>query len=497
MPPKDRLEVELKYLLYSTVAIGQLRRTLEQQLQKTGFLVSRQAKRKYIDTYLDTPDNDLEHLGYTLRRRDTKDGSVFTLKQAQADRAQPTPGAFVRGEWQQEGRLHQQGEVHKRLADLAIRTNRLKVVAVQHVRRRSLALDGPCQAMWTIDDVVVYGRSLITYRELEVELISGDPTNLSSIQQLLDHAKELYPARMSKAMRARYADQPQDYVTAETTTLSEPSGHLSEALRQYCHLQPFADEAVHAEGIHQFRIAVRRLEAAIQLFSGDAQSLHRREAAVMLKKLMHLLGRVRDLDVQIYRQQGSPVPLGRDYLAYLERRHTTALRRLHEQLQHCSSRVIHSVEQLLDESTHNAGPSWRSLIAGVIGASASTNDPPGTEMSEPADELHQLRLTLKAVRYQLELLSGQGQAVAPTLKRLRQLQSVIGEHQDCQVSMRLLRRYQKTENARRKGVKRAIRYERAAAERLQQESLRRWASFRADAARRLASSAVETRGIPS
>jgi len=163
------------------------------------------------------------------------------------------------------------------------------------------------------------------------------------------------------------------------------------------------------ETIHQLRVSIRRLQAALRLMRLNAE----RRA---LKPLMQLAGEVRNRDIAIALAAGRPIATE---FRRPRRQHAAALKQalLAFTLPPTPERPIRLSRHLLRDF----------FRAGRRAAGRPT-----------AERLHALRLAGKRLRYAIEILAPSLDASTPArLKELKQLQDHLGEANDC-ASARLL-----------------------------------------------------------
>ena len=153
--------------------------------------------------------------------------------------------------------------------------------------------------------IVAAGRRT-AISEVELELLDGDPQALFSLALALAARVPLVPAPLSKADRGYrlfqgIADAPVKAgpvpLTADTPPLAACRiiGLACLEHLQLNHAGVFADDPV--EYIHQMRIAVRRLRAALRLFSPVLPAGFADGLLAPLHELMDVLGQARDHDV--------------------------------------------------------------------------------------------------------------------------------------------------------------------------------------------------------
>jgi CHAD domain-containing protein len=192
-----------------------------------------------------------------------------------------------------------------------------------------------------------------------------------------------------------------------------------------------------AEDVHKFRVATRRSRAVIRATKpllGESLSALNAE----LKWLAGVLGPVRDLDVLIDRLRATAEMLGADFGGA-----NAILNALVDQRQ----RHYDTLHQALDDDRYLA---LRNSFAATIASLPDLDDSlrplaarplrklrkAARKLSdEPADdELHQLRIRAKRARYAVELIDDGGKRIKRYLDALKELQDVLGEHQDAVVA---------------------------------------------------------------
>lgn len=268
--------------------------------------------KRLESTYFDTTDRRLRAKGVSLRIRKSGAKRIQTAKLADAaagglyDRAEyetpvtgdtPLLGAF-------DG-TPLEAIVGKR----KVREGLVPVFVVGAKRRSFTLSDGDATAEATIDEgVVTAGERTEPLCELELELRAGEPAGLFRIARRI---AETVPARLgfrTKADRG-YAlaagEAPQIVKKIEVALDPEVSaGDAFRAIARACLAQLVANEPalrdLRAPGaVHQSRVALRRLRAAISLFKRVVDDEARRAISSELKWMAGRLGDARDLDVYI------------------------------------------------------------------------------------------------------------------------------------------------------------------------------------------------------
>jgi CHAD domain-containing protein len=194
------------------------------------------------------------------------------------------------------------------------------------------------------------------------------------------------------------------------------------------------------EGLHDVRVAIRRLRAVLELL--DVEAYPRLKAAGRaLKVFTVLLGPRRELDV--FREllvdlRGQAAfdlqrATSEHLMAGVDRRREKAARRLSEGLAKVDPSAwkrLLTVDSL--PSPFHAPPAteaaWDLLRSSLEPALEALRD---LDRSEDVEALHAARVKLKRARYRAEVLAGVFPAPAPgLLGRLKSLQDALGHHHD-------------------------------------------------------------------
>jgi len=197
-------------------------------------------------------------------------------------------------------------------------------------------------------------------------------------------------------------------------------------------------------GVHQARVASRRLREAIPVLTEGLQHTKGGKANRKIRRLTQALGTVRELDVTLHLIDGlsdrSEVP--RAALAEVrahvieerERRRTVML----DRLDHIDSaklwRRLETVHQAL--MTPTAGHAWRAALAGRIASRAGRLEraiEDAGQIYEP-EGLHQVRIAGKKLRYALEIADESAAApCAAALRIIKRVQDALGRLHDLQI----------------------------------------------------------------
>ena len=263
-------------------------------------------ERHEVTTYFDTPDRLLGRGGISLRVRVAGGDRIQTLKADSQDGV-----AADRAEW--EWKI-ERDKPDLRLAEQVLNERGvpqeidLEPIFTTEVDRttRILNLDGGVVVETAYDEgLITAGNSRQPIRELELELRSGEAVPLYRLACEIHAAAPLMIETESKGARGyRLASGANPETRKSRDTSIEGRTNVAESLCQIVnaglgHLlaNQAAGLAGDAEGVHQMRIAIRRLRAALALF----QPLLEPHAAALFEDELRRVGRVfgeaRDWDV--------------------------------------------------------------------------------------------------------------------------------------------------------------------------------------------------------
>jgi CHAD domain-containing protein len=407
-------------------------------------------------TYYDTDDLRLARWGASLRHRP---GEGWTVK-LPAERHAPF---LVRPEVVFEGNGGRPPEAAVELVRGFVRNEELHVrVRMTTIRRRTELHDADGRLIGgVVDDAVSVlddGSSPSGFRELEVEI--GDemtPALLDAVVERLRQAGAGSPDQTAKYIRALAADAPlTPEVPVSDLASDATAGDLLRraialsVIRLILH-DPIVRLDVDPEGVHQARVATRRLRSDLRTFRSLVAPAFASAVREELGWLAAGLGEVRDGDVLLerFRSRIAALPEAEQagavgVLATLESDRDAAHARLLETLR--SPRYVQLLDHLVDAANapvllDNAGARavgvvpdlvrhpWRALAKRVKALGENPSDA----------QLHEIRIRTKRVRYAAD-------AVAPLVgKHARSfaraaagLQESLGDLNDAVVASRWL-----------------------------------------------------------
>ncbi len=266
--------------------------------------------RRLDATYYDTADRLLFRHGLSLRVR--RDGRRYTqtLKRAPVH-GQP----FVRAEWESPAASRAPDLTLLPIAEIgapfdALDAGQLNAVFVTKLRRRTLRLDLPGAVVEVAfdDGSIEAGERRERLTEIELELKAGDASALHDLGlQLL----EISPLRISTLSKSdRGYNLAFDAVPKATKAMPTgiAAGHtvddviallLGACQHQLLANQPVAERGIDPEGVHQMRVALRRLRTACTLLGTEIASPTLLGFAAEAKWLAQVLGGAREWDVLV------------------------------------------------------------------------------------------------------------------------------------------------------------------------------------------------------
>ena len=462
--PTGHPQVELK-LLASPAAIERIRQApvIMRHARNRGVV------RRLDTVYYDTPDRALSRQRSTLRVRRTGTRYVQIFKLAHPDQS-----PFVRQKWQSPvdssapDLTRLPADISARLGELAedglapVFTTKLR----RHVQR--LALDGAEVEIAFDEGTVETGEHRQPVIEIELELKLGDSSALYDVgMQLLDVA----PLRLStfgKADRgyAMAFDAMPHVVKAESSAISAKhcvddviAMVMSASQQHLLANQALLEHGRDPEGVHQTRVALRRLRTACSLLRKELPSPAFQAFADEAKWLMHALGPARDWDVfatttlaRLEMACGSDVDFDRLRQA-AEPHRVASYARLREALtdprytrfQLFLRRWIERRSwrtEVPSDSLETLSEPASGLAIRVLERLHRKALKKGTRFASLQPEArHDLRVTLKKLRYAAEFFLPVFAGETPAKRyvaRLSKLQNALGHANDCSATQSLL-----------------------------------------------------------
>jgi CHAD domain-containing protein len=408
--------------------------------------------------YFDTADLRLLRSGITLRRRTGGHDAGWHLKLPVA----PGSREEIRAPLGSTGR-----RVPAALANLVkarVRGERVRPVAVITTARQVVTLLGENgePVAEVADDRVraepsPAGRGQAAeWREVEVELTGGG-------RELLDAADALFrqvgllrsgrSAKLEKLLGELPAD-PSPILTAQSTAADV----IRTYLRENASLLLALDAQVRRQApdaVHRMRVAVRRMRSTLRSFDSTVGRGHSGGVAAELQWLGRVLGDERDAEVQARRLHGhvgateTEVLLG-PVRARVQAHSAKTVATSHAAVMHAlnSSRYVaflDALDQLIADpmTGHEAEQAAAQVLPRAVRRSyRKTRRRMDAALGKPAGDtrdiaFHQARKSAKRARYAAEAaIPVCGKQAAKFARRMKGLQSVLGDHHDSVVGRR-------------------------------------------------------------
>jgi CHAD domain-containing protein len=391
-----------------------------------------QRTRDFVSTYVDTEDLRLARHGVTFRHRVEDGAGVWQLKVRRGD---------ARVELEEPGPPARPPAKHLDLLVAHLRGRELVHVARLRTRRQTQRAEG---AEIVDDSVAVLEGQRVTgrFRELEVELLDGDENALRRLERALREAGA-EPADLTPKLY-RVLDLTYPPETPKLPPDAAPVDVLRAALvEQHARLlahDPGTRLGGDAEDLHQMRVATRRSRAYLRAAKALLDRTWAKELRDELGWLGSALGPARDLDVLLAHVREEVAALdeqGRSLAVLvdsLERDHaaarSAAVGALSDERYFALLDRLENVEPVADPV---AGESLADLWWKQFKRTRKGFRGLGTSSSD--QELHAARILVKRARYSAELAAAElGKRGDKFVSAAKELQDVLGEHQDSAVA---------------------------------------------------------------
>ncbi|WP_203706907.1 CYTH and CHAD domain-containing protein [Asanoa iriomotensis] len=404
-------------------------------------------------TYYDTPRLRLTRGALALRRRTGGADQGWHLKVGAAGGARTEhQRALTRG--------RQPPADLMRLVRGASRGEPVEPVARVETRRREWQLrDADGVVLASLADDAVVGHDLVdggrtAWHEIEVELVDGDEEVLDEVERRLRAAGAVpgSPAKIRRVLDDRLRD-----LTAIDAGAATPVFAYAAATRDSLVAHEPAARAGDVDGVHDMRVAVRRLRSTFRSFRALWDQDRIEGVRAELKWLGEQLGGVRDAQVmgprlaRAVRLEPDDLVLGpvaADLAEHFAADESAALTRLRRALS--SPRYVELLSTLDDvveaPPATEVGPRWvnkrihRAVrrADGLLDTALERQSDGGVGDDDPA--LHEARKAYKRGRYAVEVRQRSGDKGAKRLVRgLKGLQDLLGDHQDSVITRQVLR----------------------------------------------------------
>jgi CHAD domain-containing protein len=343
-----------------------------------------------------------------------------------------------------------------------IRSGSLDPVATLHTTRIRWELKSSDERLLAVlaDDEVslLDGMDVrARFREVELETVELSLKKMTRVGQELWAAGAMRAEPIPKAVRALgpRATAPPDVAPVEPPGPKSPTGEvvkasLANGLFRLVKNDPLA-RLGHAEGVHQMRVAARRMRSDLRTFERFVDVGWAEELTKELKWLGERLGEVRDLDVLQTKLAEAAEGLGdeiKPLFHILAQRETDARRRMSEALR--SARYTTLLDRLVDaarlpalsaEASAPAAKKLRKAVEPIWKDVKKKTKALGP--GDPPRKWHKVRIRVKRARYAAEAvapsLGPDGSDAARFARAAAKVQDVLGAQQDAVVATEIIR----------------------------------------------------------
>lgn len=464
-------EVELKL----TIAGGDIAR-LKRHPSITAAASGKPVTRKLLSIYYDTPDLKLLDLGISLRVR-RMSGQWF---QAVKSAGKSLAGLHQRLEWEDiiafdhpDFSKITEPELTRIFDNESLREQLAPIFHTEVSRTEwQLTWENGDHVELALDvGELVAGDHREPISEIELELKGGTTGRLFDLALTLQQDIPLTIENASKAQRgyARYRPQPPGVARAQHSRLTaQMSGH--DAFRQIAweclhHLQGNHDMVLHGsdiEGVHQMRVALRRLRSALAVFRSIASRESCNDLLTELRWITDLLGKARDLDV--FLEQTLPPMLvqlhGHAGLLSLQKKAQSARQRAYREARAALGSQRYQ-RMLLAIGAWLENERWRNADTpdlALIDIARNTLNKRYKQLRRHGkrlmhmhpEERHATRIAAKKLRYAGEFFAGlyPARATRGLLSPLREVLEILGMLNDIAVTENLIRQVIGTSSSR-------------------------------------------------
>jgi CHAD domain-containing protein len=409
------------------------------------------------DVYYDTPDLRLARWGCTIRHRR---GSGWTVKLPH-----PSSGPVLdRSEVQFDGGPDEPPAAALALVDSLTRRAAVEEVARVRTHRRTRTWVDPAgRPVAAITDDDVHGTSSdgaeVRFREIEVEL--DEQADAALLAGVVTRLEAVVPERVRPVPKAARvlgdrATQPPDVVTTRLPTAPTARdvirAALASSVAQLLLQLPAARLGGDPEGVHQARVAARRMNSDLKTFAPLLEEVWVAHLRVELRWLIDALGAVRDCDIlsMKLRDVADDHPEIDRHAAEMVLEHVEDRRRSSRcDLLHCldDDRAARLLDDLVEAATapavrRRAERRARDVLPALVRKHWRRIDREISALGRhphPA-KLHAVRISAKRLRYATEAVApAVGKPARQFAKRAARIQDALGELNDAAVARDWLR----------------------------------------------------------
>jgi CHAD domain-containing protein len=210
-------------------------------------------------------------------------------------------------------------------------------------------------------------------------------------------------------------------------------------------------ESASPSAVHDLRVAIRRLQQVLAVFKASFPPRPRKKVRRVLKQIMDPAGEVRNCDIAAILIPKLDPKIAPRLRRRIQSDRKTAERKLVPSLRRLLDRKLPPkwrVSLELNRATARTGPAPREIppAAHRIGREMAARflrlGKKAASQQTSVREVHRFRIASKKFRYTLELLEPlPGARVAPWLDRVKAVQSILGDVNDCETVRRMASRW--------------------------------------------------------
>ncbi len=411
--------------------------------------------------YFDTPSNHLRKNGIALRvRRKGRSAPVQAIKSLNASGS--VPFARTEIEVRCKGDTPDLSLFEKGIAAKLRRivgNNPLELKFETQLKRQTKILSsGSSKVELALDEGhIVHGETRLPLNEVELELKSGNVTDLCELALKLANELPLRLDFVSKAEKGFHAFANEPAAPAKATPIKFHSDStladavtaiISNTLAQFTSNWASLRKTGDPKSIHQMRVALRRLRSGLWMFGKALPGSHFADLSAATKKTSKILEPARETDVhRASIEQGPladayPPPVRDALLAALEEHRQTAYAQARSLIESADAAAfVLGIQRLLADGNWQKGipdsklkMPIRKFAKRVLRKLRSRVLKRGKGLAELSDEdRHELRIALKSLRYGVEFFGDllghrkKRQSLADTLSGL---QDILGDLND-------------------------------------------------------------------
>ena len=409
-----------------------------------------QEVRRRENTYFDTPAAGLRMFGVTLRRRVGASETGWQLK---------VPNGTTRTELQSGSRTKRlPPALAKGIAGLRAGETLQPVATMVTTRTAYRLLDANGELVLQIaDDQVESGppdgeSTLHSWREVEVELgPAGKKKDLKRAGKLLRAAGATASTTRTKLDRVLGPTLPGGQaISVEPSTVGEL---VAAYVAAQCDVLASNDVGLRtgAPEVHQTRVAARRLRSTLRIFGDVVGAAPGEELNYELAWYADLLGQVRDREVLGSRLTQRIAELPPEYVRgpveaeiakTLSTERDEATQRLNEAMR--TRRYKHLMQLLRGWKTapplSDTADAEVKIATRYVKEAKRKADKRLRKAGGDPEQLHRARKAFKRARYAAELVEPADNKMKGIAREAKELQTLLGEHQDCMVAADFLAR---------------------------------------------------------